>query len=94
MNGEMVGHVPDLGDSVRDRINGFRGVVIGKAQYLYGCRQVLVSPPKLAADGKVQDGQWLDEDRVAVVAIGVASKPASAAERAGGPLTGPAPRRR
>ncbi len=81
----------NLGDKARDTINGFEGIVTGRAEYLYGCRQVLVAPTKLAADGKCPDSVWLDEGRVEVVAADEAERPASADERAGGPLTGPVP---
>jgi len=81
-----------LGATVRDRINGFGGVVTGRAEYLYGCKQVLVAPTTLDEKGKPLDSSWLDEDRVEVVAgVPHFERPASADERAGGPLTAPAP---
>jgi hypothetical protein len=81
----------NLGDKVRDRINGFEGIVTGRAVYLYGCVQVLVAPTKLAEDGKCPDSVWFDEDRVEAMAAPGAERPASADERAGGPLMGPTP---
>ena len=81
----------NLGDKAKDRISGFEGIVIGKAEYLYGCRQVLVAPTKLTKDGKRPDGEWFDEERLEVVKAGAQKRPASADERAGGPLTNPAP---
>ncbi len=77
----------NLGDKVKDRINGFEGIVTGLAYYLYGCRQVYVAPTSLAEHGKWPDGQWIDEDRVAVVAPDEVEQPDSAADRAGGPAT-------
>lgn len=62
----------ELGDTVRDVINGFEGIVIGKTAYLYGCNQLAVSPNKLAKDGSVLDAYWNDEQRFEVV-----SRPAS-----------------
>lgn len=56
-----------LGDRVRDRINGMQGIVTGKADYLFGCRQVLVAPTTPGENGKHPDSWWLDEDRVEVV---------------------------
>jgi hypothetical protein len=79
----------NLGDRVRDKINGFVGIVTGRADYLYGCRNVLVAGEAL--DEKGPDAEWIDEDRVEVVAVGVVARPASAATRAGGPLTNSAP---
>jgi hypothetical protein len=81
----------NLGDRVRCRINGFEGIVTGRAEYRYGCVQVLVAPTKLAADGKCPDSVWFDEERVEVTASEEVKRPASADERAGGPLMGPTP---
>lgn len=81
----------DLGAVVKDRINGFKGVVTGRAEYLYGCVQVLVSPTAIGKDGKHPDSVWLDEDRVEVTKAKAQPRPLSAVERAGGPLTGPVP---
>jgi len=80
-----------LGDRVKDRIDGLTGIVIGRASYLYGCRQVLIAHEKLGEKGERQKGEWLDEDRVELVVIAVHETGQSAAERAGGPLTEPAP---
>ncbi len=80
-----------LGDRAKDRINGFEGIVTGRAEYLYGCVQVLVAPTKLMEDGKCPDSVWLDEGRVDALAAPGAQRPATADEREGGPLTGPVP---
>lgn len=55
----------ELGDTVKDKITGFRGVVTGRCEYISGCHQVLVVPP-VKADGAYGDAQWLDEDRAEV----------------------------
>jgi hypothetical protein len=80
-----------LGDRVKDKINGFAGIVIGRASYLYGCRQLLVAPEKLDEKGDIRTASWVDEDRFEHVVSAVHVSPESAAERAGGPLTSPAP---
>ena len=51
-----------LNDEVTDSITGFSGVVTARAEYLYGCVQLLVSPHRLK-DGIPVKGQWLDEQR-------------------------------
>jgi hypothetical protein len=55
----------DLGVTVRDKINGFHGIVTGYVYYISGCNQALVSPP-VSADGKIQEGQWLDVQRLEI----------------------------
>lgn len=74
-----------LGDRVKDRINGYTGIVTGRAEYLFGCVHVLVAPEALPTDGKHPDSTWIDEDRVIVVGAAIVAKPASAVVRAGGP---------
>lgn len=53
-----------LGDVVQDTITGFKGAVLGRAQYLTGCNQALVCPQKLDKEGKRRDGEWFDEQRL------------------------------
>lgn len=55
-----------LGRTVKDKINGFSGVVTGFCQYLTGCNQVLITPP-LAPDGAVRESHWVDVQRIETV---------------------------
>jgi hypothetical protein len=52
-----------LGRTVKDKITGFAGVVLGRCEYITGCNQVLVQPP-LDRDGNWVESHWFDEDRV------------------------------
>jgi hypothetical protein len=52
-----------LGKTVTDRITGFTGTVVGHVEYLTGCNQALVVP-KVDKDGKLQEGQWFDDQRL------------------------------
>jgi hypothetical protein len=54
------------GDRVRDRVSGLEGVVTGRAEFLFGGAQVLLTPGELK-DGKPIEGTWLEEGRVTVV---------------------------
>ena len=58
--------VVHLGDAVRDRVTGLKGVVIGVAEYLYGCRRLIVQPA-VDKDGKYVDAVYVDEPQVVVV---------------------------
>lgn len=49
-----------LGEEYEDRISGFKGVATGIAEYLYGCRQVLLSK---SGTGEVV-ADWFDEQRL------------------------------
>lgn len=53
-----------LGSTVKDVVTGFKGVVTGRATYLTGCDQYLVTPPLF--EGKRQDAGWFDVQRLEV----------------------------
>ncbi len=59
----------ELGKKVRDKITGFEGIAIGKAEYLTGCNQYGVCPP--AKDGEIKPAQWFDEGRLEVIGAGI-----------------------
>lgn len=57
-----------LGLTVRDEITGFQGVVTAEISYLYGCRQVQITPGLKPDDAsKLPDAIWLDRTRVTVL---------------------------
>lgn len=62
------------GVEVKDKITGFKGVIVGRSDYISGCIQYVVKPKKLAKDGKMQDGVWFDEDRLIVTGTKVSLK--------------------
>lgn len=73
-----------LGDKVRDRITGYEGVVTGKAEYITGCKQLLVTSQQLKTDGD-STAQWIDEVRLTMVAPDIIPM----LHAAGGPSDGP-----
>lgn len=58
-----------MGRKVRDRVNGFEGVVTAVTFDLYGCVQCIVNPPSAKADGgfKIGELQWFDHKRLDVL---------------------------
>lgn len=54
------------GDVVRDRITGFRGVVVARTEWLNGCVRVTVQPQELR-EGKPVESQGFDVEQVEVV---------------------------
>lgn len=76
-----------IGDKIRDRVNGFTGIAVGMTEYINGCRQFLLKPTKLK-DDKPVEGQWIDEQHLEVVSEQELRNPFAApvtAARAGGP---------
>ena len=63
----------ELGSKVRDAISGFEGVVVGRAEYLYGCVQCYVKAK--ASEGKSGDGAWLDEPGLELIERRAAAGP-------------------
>lgn len=51
-----------LGATAKEIITGFEGVVTGRASYITGCDQYLVSPR-----GGDKDPKWFDEQRLEVI---------------------------
>lgn len=75
------------GDKVKDKVTGFEGTVTGVAEYLTGCRQVLIQPP--VKDGEFKDGRWMDDGRLEVT--GTSGLDLSERQRDGGPQSNAAP---
>lgn len=66
----------NLGDEVRDKITGFRGVVIGMTRWLNGCVRVGIQPRKVTKDkGKLVEAEWIDEPQLAIVKRRVITPP-------------------
>ncbi len=66
MNFEQELQMHLLGLTVKDKINGFTGIVTGFCQYLTGCNQALVAPT-CGPDGAVRESHWIDVQRLSVV---------------------------
>jgi hypothetical protein len=58
-----------LGSKVKDSISGFKGIATGRCEYLYGCAQILIQAERLNKDGSKMDGEWIDEQRIEVIAV-------------------------
>lgn len=51
-----------LGDKLRDKVTGFEGIAMGRADYLIGTTSYGLEGPML--EGKVDDWQWFDVARL------------------------------
>ena len=60
----------ELGQKGKDKITGFKGIIIGRSQYIYGCDQYALSP-EVSKDGKIGDTCWFDEGRIEIIAKGI-----------------------
>ena len=55
-------HLKVLGFSAKDKVTGFEGVVSTVSFDLYGCIQVVLTPP--VKDGRMMEGSWFDITRL------------------------------
>ena len=72
-----------LGVEAKDKVTGFKGTIIGKAEYLYGCIQYALKP-KVDKEGKPVDSCWFDEGRIEIIGKGITAEEV-AGEKDGGP---------
>lgn len=74
-----------LGQEVKDRVTGFKGIAIGRTTYLQGCNRILVQP-KVNKDGELIVGESFDEPDLQVIGVGVLVEPEPELKpRTGGP---------
>jgi hypothetical protein len=59
-------HFKLLGLRAEDKVTGFVGVVSTLSFDLYGCIQVILTPP-VSADGNAPDGRWMDVTRLKIL---------------------------
>lgn len=57
--------IAKLGRAGTDKVTRFNGVVTSVSFDLYGCIQLLLNPG-LDKDGKLQEQQWFDSNRIAL----------------------------
>ncbi len=64
-----------LGYKAKDKITGLEGVIASVCFDLFGCVQVILTPPK-TDDGRLPDSHWFDVSRVDVTdSVPVMSRP-------------------
>lgn len=62
----MLGRRIKLGQTARDTITGFEGVVVAETKWLHGCVRLTVQPREMK-DGKPIESQTFDEPQLETV---------------------------
>ena len=62
---EAIKHIELLGLKAKDIVTGFCGVITNVGFDLFGCVQVILTPP-IKEDGGKNDSRWLDITRLEV----------------------------
>lgn len=60
----------NFGKKAKDKVTGFKGIITGRCDYMYGCGQYLLMPV-VDKNGKKMDGEWFDEGRIEITGKGV-----------------------
>ncbi len=55
-----------LGTKVKDKVTGFKGVVVARTEWLFGCLRYTVQPQKLK-DGATIANECFDEDALVIL---------------------------
>lgn len=60
----------ELGKEGRDKITGFKGIIVAKIEFLFGCNQYGIAP-RMDEIGKIQDTHYFDEGRIEIIGDGI-----------------------
>ncbi len=72
----------NLGDEVKDKVTGFKGIAVARHQYLQGCARISVQPTKLDKEGKKLGVETFDAPQLIVVKV---QKVQTGERKTGGP---------
>ena len=56
-----------LGDEVKDKITGFKGIAIARSIWLTGCDRITIQPKGLDKDGKIFEQATFDGGMIEVI---------------------------
>jgi hypothetical protein len=76
-----------IGREGKDKVTGFKGIIAGRAVYLYGCEQILLTP-KCNKDGTYKESRWFDGPRIECIGKGISPKEVRS-EKPGGDIQAP-----
>lgn len=76
--------IHELGLEAKDKITGFKGIIIGRCNHITGCDTYGLKA-KMDKEGKTHDAKWFDEGTVEVIGKGVDAQALQGKEK-GGPL--------
>lgn len=71
-----------LGLKAKDKVTGFEGILVARAQYLTGCDQYGIAP--LAQNGEVKNSHYFDEGRIVIIGEGITANEVES-KKPGGP---------
>jgi len=61
----------ELGVEAKDKVTGFKGIILSRTEWLNGCKRYALQSRKLDA-GKVIEVQYFDEEQIEIIGNGIA----------------------
>ena len=75
-----------LGQEVKDKVSGFTGIAVCRADHLFGCIRIGVKSQGFDKDGKLKREEFFDEAALEVISEGILPKITAAEKKPpGGP---------
>jgi len=56
-----------LGDQVKDTVTGYKGTIIGRTEWLNGCKRYCIQAAKLTDSGKPVESEHVDEGQIDLI---------------------------
>lgn len=72
-----------LGMKAKDKVTGFKGIIISRTVFLNGCVRYTLQPEVSKKDGTIPSEAWFDEQQIDIIDEGVAMEP----RKTGGPTS-------
>lgn len=54
----------ELGETARDTIAGYEGVIVCISNWLHGCTRITIQPREMDGQGRIKDNHTFDEPQV------------------------------
>jgi hypothetical protein len=64
----------EMGDTVKEKVSGFRGIIMAMYFYHTGCKHYGIAPMKLSKEGKLLEWENIDQERLILVKRSIMKK--------------------
>ena len=75
----MAPFIHELGKLGQDQITLLKGIIVARAQHLFGCNTYGIAP-MATKEGKRLDTEWFDEGRIKIIGKGISPSKVKGAE--------------
>lgn len=62
--------IHELGNTAKDKITGFEGILTARCEFLTGCNRYCIQPTTLK-DGVPFDSIYFDEGQIEIIGVGI-----------------------